>query len=270
MKQVGAYPAGGLGNQMWNYATARALALHNEAELYIDKSYYDNPSRPFPFPYELDAFQIEASVQKRHGKQIKEPHYHYSPGIIRKHDEDVFLDGYFQSEKYFKDYRDIIIGDFTLKDRPSHLCNQWQRTIRELDFPVAVHIRRGERVDNKVAREKHGLIGGDYYMEAMNIVGEEVAKMPTWIAFTDDPEWVSQFAQYMNLVVTGTSAPEDIHLMSLCKGAIIANSSFSWWSAWLGGPDNIVVCPDPWDVGRGDDTKDVLPADWIKLKTKYL
>ncbi len=266
--EVGAYIRGGLGNQMWGYATARALALYNEAELYVDKSYYDNPNRPWPFPYELDAFQIEASVKQRHGKQIKEPHYHYSPGIIRDYSEDVYLDGYFQSEKYFKKYRDIIIGDFALKNRPSFLCQQWERTIRECDFPVAVHIRRGERVKHPRARETHGLVPMAYYYSSMRIVREKALKKCTFIIFTDDTTWARN--KVAGDVAIGTSAPEDIYLMSLCKGAIIPNSSFGWFGSWLQKPGNIVVAPSNWDAGRGDNTEDVLPEEWIKLKVKYL
>ena len=267
--QVGAKIVGGIGNQMFTYATARAMALHNEAELYVDKSYYDNPERPYPFPYELDNFQIEASVQARHGSQIREAYYHYDPGVIRKHDKDLFLEGYFQSEKYFKEYRDIIIGDFTLKHRPSFLCQQWERTIREIDFPVAVHIRRGERVVEKVARQMHGVIDMSYYSTAMEIMREKAPKTPTFIYFTDDISWVCDTIN-PKYVVVGLPSYEDIHLMSLCKGAIIANSSFSWWGAWLGRPDNIVIAPKNWECGRPDNTKDVVPERWLTIKAKYL
>jgi len=266
--EVGVKLAGGIGNTLFQYATARALALHNEAALYVDKTYYDNPNRPWPFPYELDDFQIEASVKLRHGKQIREPHYHYSPGIIREHKEDVFLDGYFQSEKYFCEYRDIIIGDFALKNRPSFLCQQWEKTIRECDFPVAVHIRRGERVKHKRARQTHGLVPAEYYMEAMGIIEAKASKIPTHILFTDDPVWAVE--NIKTKVVVGTSAPEDIYLMSLCKGAIIPNSSFGWFGAYLQRPGNIVVAPKNWDAGRGDNDKDVIPDRWNKLKVKYL
>ena len=266
--KIGIRCVGGIGNQCFQWATARAVALHNEAELYIDKSYYDSP-RPYPFPYELDNFSIEAPVRRCIGTQVKEPHYHYSPHIVREYTEDIWLNGYFQSEKYFKDIRDVLLGDFCLKRRPSHLCQQWEKTIRETKFPVAVHIRRGERVNEPTARRMHGLISAEYYMEAMEIVEQNAPKEPTWIIFSDDPEWVMKFSPY-NDVVVGTSAPEDMYLMSLCRGAIIANSSFSWFGAWLGRPDNIVVAPENWNCGRTDNTKDVLPDEWIKIKAKYL
>ena len=108
----------------------------------------------------------------------------------------------------------------------------------------------------------------EYYYEAIEIVRQQ-APGCTIIVFSDDPVWVTGNTSFKNIVIGPTGA-EDIYLMSLCKGAIIANSSFSWWSAWLQAPNNIVVAPDPWGVGRGDNVKDVVPDRWHKIPCKYI
>lgn len=267
--KVGIYPIGGIGNQMWIWATGRAFALRNNAQLYIDQTYYDISDRPYPYPYMLDKFVIDAPIGEIQGRRIKEAHYHFDSQIMGSVNEDVWLDGYFQSEKYFADYRDVIIGDFVLNWRLSYVAQAYERLIREFRSPIALHIRRGERANETKARTTHGLMGMEYYHNAEEIVRQKRPEAVI-IAFSDDPTWVTNNTPYKDVVV-GTTPWEDIYLMSLCRGAIIANSSFSWWGAWLQNQnrENIVVAPENWVYNLDADDKDVVPNRWIKIQTTY-
>ena len=269
---------GGIGNSMHQYATSRALSLHNHAELYVDKSFY-NTRHKYPRQYSLNHFCIEAPISKCTGREIREKkHCHgvYDPKLIRTYEEDVWLNGYFQSEKYFKDIRDVLLGDFMLKSRLSYHARRWYDFIKECDYPVALHIRRGDYVTDIDVRRAHGLLPMEYYHEATEIVRDR-ARTCAVIVFTDDPVWVLGNTSFFCMsgrtfknVVVGPTAAEDIYLMSLCKGAVIANSSFSWWGSWLQRPGGIVVAPNPWSCEHQEGAKDILPEEWIKIDVKYL
>lgn len=270
MSKVGIRLIGGIGNQCFQYATARALALHNHAELYLDKSFY-NTRHKYPRPYSLSHFCIDAPIRRCTGREIREKkHCHgvYDPELIRKYKEDVWLSGYFQTEKYFKGIRDVLLSDFVLKPRLSYHAGRWYKFIRECDHPVALHIRRGDYVTDKEVRRKHGLLPMEYYYEAIEIVRQQVP-MCVIIVFSDDPIWVTGNTSFENVVIGPTGA-EDIYLMSLCKGAIIANSSFSWWSAWLQRRGGLVIAPSKWSREYVEGTKDILLDEWIKIDVKYL
>ena len=268
--KVGVYLRGGIGNQCFMCATARALALHNHAELYLDKSFY-NTQHKYPRPYSLNHFCIEAPIRKCTGKELREKKYcHgvYDPGLIRTYEEDVWLSGYFQTEKYFRDIRDILLGDFALKHRLSFHARKWCDFIKNCAYPVALHIRRGDYVTDPEVRRKHGLLSMEYYYEAIEIVRQKAPKCVI-IVFSDDPIWVTANTSFENVVVGPTGA-EDIYLMSLCKGAIVANSSFSWWGAYLQRLGNTIIAPSKWSREYEDGTKDVLPEEWTKIDVKYL
>ena len=136
--------------------------------------------------------------------------------------------------------------------------------------PVSIHIRRGDYVNDSHTNSVHGTCGLDYYQNAMKLISGRVDK-PTFFCFSDDIEWAKNklHAQYPIIYVDHNgldNASEDMRLMSQCKHNIIANSSFSWWGAWLNSnPDKIVIAPTKWFQKEDYDTRDLIPAGWIRL-----
>ena len=133
---------------------------------------------------------------------------------------------------------------------------------------VSVHVRRGDYVSNKNAAKFHGLTGVDYYKAVVKEMAKRV-KNPKLYIFSDDPEWCKQnlkFTQLTTYISHNTDGSEDMRLMKACKHNIIANSSFSWWGAWLNeNPNKIVIAPKQWFSHSESNTKDVIPDSWQKL-----
>lgn len=164
--------------------------------------------------------------------------------------KSLLVEGYFQSEKYFKDFSEEIREEFKFKKRP----------VMEIpDGACSIHVRRGDYTN---LQSYHPLCGMDYYLKAMSLIPSK-----KYIIFSDDPGWCSSTFTDKNVqVVRGNSAEEDMQLMALCSNHIIANSSFGWWGAWLGyNRTKKVVAPSKW-FGPGfpnHDTKDICPEDWL-------
>jgi hypothetical protein len=168
----------------------------------------------------------------------------------------VSIQGFFQSEKYFKHIEDEIKSDFTFKDEIIKPCKEM---ISQLDdSPIALHIRRTDYITNP----NHTTLGLDYYQKALEQFGNEPV-----LVFSDDPEWCNQqelFSSDRFLISEGNSNYIDLCLMTLCSGHIIANSSFSWWGAWLANSKQ-VVAPSGWFAGSDNehiDTKDLYCDGW--------
>lgn len=285
---------GGLGNQMFQYAFARALSLKRQTELKLDLASYGEDT---PRSFSLDCFNIKASfasleeikklvftptplfiriVRKIKGKppmressQIyRERHYHFDPqalGILG----DSYLIGYWQSEKYFYQIEDIIRRDFTFKSKMSKKNQLLAKRIQETDS-VSIHVRRADYVTNKVYRDYFKLCGIEYYFLAITKMINKVHH-PCFYVFSDDLDWVKNNIQ-SEFPITyidhnrGNQDYEDMRLMSLCKHHIIANSSFSWWGAWLNmHPDKIVIAPKKWFNDPSINTKDLIPSSWIRI-----
>ena len=134
---------------------------------------------------------------------------------------------------------------------------------------VSLHIRRGDYVSNLEANKTHGFIGIEYYNKAISFIHEQILQ-PHFFVFSDDIAWAREnLGLIINVVFInhnqGRSSFEDMRLMSLCKYNIIANSSFSWWGAWLNtAPDKIVITPKQW-FANGQDTSDLMPENWLKM-----
>jgi hypothetical protein len=273
---------GGLGNQMFQYAVARRIAYHGGEELKLDITIFaEYPLRV----YELKYFQIEENfaTQEEIAKlkynffnrlkplykrtYIKEKHFQYTPQISKLR-RNVYLEGYWQTERYFKDIEDIIRKDFTVKTPLAGSNLEIAKKISEVDA-VSVHIRRGDYVANPTTNEIHGVCGLSYYYDCIAKLASKINN-PHFFVFSDDQEWVQENLKISFPVTFITQngaekAYEDLRLMSLCKHHIIANSSFSWWGAWLApGKDKIVYAPSRW-FNLDIDTSDLLPAGWIKV-----
>lgn len=286
---------GGLGNQMFQYAIGRALSIKNRAPLLVDTSNFKNYGlhqgyelgKIFScdvkeasendikkvlgwqrFPIIQKVLHNTSLVKFRSEKLIIEPHFQYWSGI-EKVPQDIYLIGYWQSEKYFHDVRDQIRKDFTFRLPLNEVNKQISEQILST-CSVGLHIRRGDYVNNLKAGEIHGVCSIEYYQEAVNYVAKRTNN-PNFFIFSDDISWARE-----NLKIkyrchyvdnnTGVESYNDMHLMSMCQHNIIANSSFSWWGAWLSlNPKKIIIAPKKWFNDNSIKTKDILPKEFLSL-----
>ena len=172
--------------------------------------------------------------------------------------DNVSLVGYFQSEKYFKHIEDDIRKLFA----PKKEAKEAYEEVKELfDDPVALHIRRGDFLRNSV---HHHNLSMQYYETALRAFGQE----RQIIIFSDDTDWCKQqplFEGDRFLVCEAGGPYTDLYLMSKCSDFIIANSTFSWWGAWLSdNEDKLVIYPDIWFGPNNIDksTADLFPPKW--------
>ena len=182
--------------------------------------------------------------------------------------ERSYITGYWQSEKYFQDYEALIREQFTFKPQLSGKNSQYVEQIQNSNA-ISLHIRRGDYVSNLNTNAVHGTCTIAYYQKAMAYV-EDQTPTPIYYVFSDDVAWVK-----VNLNIAGEcyfinhnqrlESFNDMRLMSLCKHHIIANSSFSWWGAWLNSKkDKIVIAPRRWFANGADSTTHV-PKDWLRV-----
>lgn len=196
---------------------------------------------------------------------IVEPHFQYWDGI-QNAPENCYLKGYWQSEKYFEAHAATLRADFSFKSPLTGQNSVLAGNIRNLNA-ISLHVRRGDYVKNPATAAIHGLCSLDYYNAAIQHVLRRVDN-PVFFIFSDDMPWVKKnlaLAAPTHHVEHNAQAYHDMHLMSLCKHHVIANSSFSWWGAWLNpSPHKIVVAPKQWfAVSRR--TEDLLPPAWVAL-----
>ena len=183
--------------------------------------------------------------------------------------DNTYLFGYWQSEQYFSGIEDLIRTEFAHKKPPTGRIRDIADNIRRCES-VSVHVRRGDYISHPIVRQVHGVCTQEYYMEAIKEVVKSVSR-PHFFVFSDDPQWVREHLRtdYPVTYVTYNSAgdaSEDLRLMSLCRHNIIANSSFSWWGAWLNeNKEKIVITPRFWFLDRDRQNRDLLPAKWKKL-----
>ena len=192
-------------------------------------------------------------------KLFQEKHFHYDETIFDiSPQEDCSLWGFFQSEKYFKDIESIIRKDFRFTDKLVSSC--WS-LIKNVDNPIALHIRRGDFIINS---QHHPPLPLDYYRRALKLFDDDRQV----IIFSDDTKWCKEqeiFSGDRFLVSEDNDQSYDLCLMSMCDDFIIANSSFSWWGAWLGNRGK-VVAPKQWfGKGLNHDTKDLYCSHWSVL-----
>jgi len=281
---------GGLGNQMFQYALGRCLAEKNKTKLRLDISGLLSrlPKKNFTYrDFTLDDFKINYSLNFCSNiARITGLHnllfvlsYAYlrvrniiRPTIIEKGQfefnrevlelkDGVYLDGSWQNEKYFIEIADIIRAEFALNENLDIEEADWLKNIQE-NNSVAVHIRRGDYVSLNL----DSICNLNYYHAAMEIMKEKIGDLQFFI-FSDDPKWAADNFKDMSMNIVSSdeyrSPCVDLYLMSQCKHQIIANSSYSWWAAWLNNNKNkIIIAPKKWTLN-----KDESPAlnSWLKL-----
>ena len=257
---------GRLGNQMFQYAALRGIAAKNgynwmmppPAEDYKKMDEWRHHQLLYPFTMGT----IEnLNVQYVDGERptVSEKTFGFDEDLYNNCPKWVNIDGYFQTEKYFKEIEDVIREDFTFKSQFLRPCRSM---ITSFENPVSLHIRRTDYLD---LAHHHNNLGLDYYEEALSHFDED----RNVVIFSDDPEWCKEQSLFDDdrfLVAEGNINYTDMCLMSLCKAHIIANSSFSWWGAWLAKSEK-VIAPSKWfgPDNKHLDTNDIYCEGWIVI-----
>lgn len=280
---------GGLGNQMFQYACGYSLAKDYKSTNKLDISYYSSiPSNHTKRVFELSQFNISSSVAK--DSEIKElirrknyisksigniisKIYTIFTGIypIEKYfgAKNLYLDGYFQSEKFFIKYRKDILKEFTLKkDLETKEYRKVSEMIKSNKDSISIHIRRGDYVTDAKTAKHHGVLGIEYYKQALEMFNTQKSYI---YIFSDDIDWVKNNFAFLPKNTYFVSKhkfnpAQEIVLMSLCKHNIIANSSFSWWGAWLNeNKDKKVIAPKKWTQTLLSINTSITPKDWYRI-----
>ena len=257
---------GQLGNQMFQYASLRGIAKNRGYDFcipYHNEVFDDGIGNKLRIEL-FNPFVMSNVTQSNiaivdNGDPRTEGGHNFNETLFNTCPDNVSLHGYFQSEKYFKHIEDEIRQDFTFKNEIAVICKHRMSTIHT---PIALHIRRGDFLINSA---NHYNLSLDYYEKALNHFDDS---RPVLI-LSDDPEWCKKqelFVEERFLIAEGNDSYTDLCLMSLCSDFIIANSSFSWWGAWLSkAKDKKVIAPAQW-FGPNNahlDTSDLFPSDWI-------
>lgn len=263
---------GGLGNQMFQYAAGRALAARLHGDLVLDTAPLHVKADHTPRAYGLDAFKIRATLDDLNPDEwskltvLEEGEV---PGEWpRKIKGNVRISGHWQSERFFSSIRPQLLKDFALSEQPNaHVASIAER-IRGARNSVSVHFRRGDYVSLPSAAKFHGTCSNSYYHAGIEHLRQMFGELDLYV-FSDDPQWVKQEANLpgnITLVECENSSPaQDIWLMSLCRHHIIANSSFSWWGAWLGASDGVTIAPQCWFLDPAAAQSHIVPSRWVRL-----
>lgn len=281
---------GGLGNQMFQYAAARALSLHRGIPFKID---FDDPYTFVKRELNLSAFNLnveqasrmerwKCKPKRRYEKRLwmllgKDPanklyrekkDYTFDPGFFNCPD-GAYVSGFWQTEKYFIDIEDTIRNDFNFRVPPLPSNENWLKQIKSCNA-VSVHIRRGDVITVAKTNRLYGTITTGYYRNAMELLAESFPDCEFFF-FSDDMPWVKENIKSTRpcYYIEGNDDAynyEDIRLMSACNHHIIANSSFSWWGAWLNpSKTKKVIGPANWMTTIDIKTTDHIPDSWILL-----
>ena len=284
---------GGLGNQMFQYAFGYAISKRLKQELKFDISGFANyPLRT----YELELFNLDVTFASneeiknlkyqqenifllltkkflRKPRQVssnyyKEKTFAYDESVCNVQG-DIYFDGYWQSQKYFEDHRAQLLEFFTLKNPLHEITKKYELKINNSDS-VSLHVRRGDYVTDSKTNSVHGTCNLTFYKDSI-LKMKSLINDPKFFIFSDDLSWVKENFEFLaekELVEFPKEIPdhEEMYLMSQCKHNIIANSSFSWWGAWLNqNPNKIVIAPKKWFTDQTINTTDLIPTTWIRL-----
>ena len=273
---------GGLGNQLFQYAVGRAVALHHKSPLKLDLTMFKTYEL---HKYLLDQFAIQAdmateneiselkggnnllfSALRKAGlvkrkSYLKEKRSSYFDASVFQND-NVYLDGYWQNELYFSGIRELLLRELASISSMSDEGYAYWKCIKKSNS-VSLHIRRGNYLNLKNVN----VLDVDYYIKAVDYLRKSIEK-PTFFIFSDDLDWCKNSLGFLdNCVFVDRTKTEidDLKLMSFCQHNIIANSSFSWWAAWLNqNSKKIVVAPKGWLL-NDPGSSNVILSDWVKL-----
>jgi hypothetical protein len=277
---------GGLGNQMFCYAFGKALSVRNNIKkFYIDVSNDGGKSQSRPFL--LDKFKLILNTDyfnnKSKPKLIKEKSFDFDSNMLRL--KEGYFKGYWQSYKYFEDIRNTLLDDFTLLDRSERLTDLHKTLLDPYNMgdskSVSVSIRRGDYLSK--AHSIHGVLDLSYYYNALSVLENLIGDNITLFVFSDDIKWaidnfkvdrfdVNYISREYRFDTDGNSISDDCYddlsIIKECDHNIIANSTFSWWGAWLNtNPNKIVISPKQWftDTSMNNMTNNLIPKTWIRV-----
>lgn len=258
---------GRLGNQMFQYASLRGIARNRGYDFCIP-NHNQVVKDPYGFDLKIELFypfkmlhvlpHNIKMLDRGYAPVAEERHFHFDEVLFNMCPDEITLAGFFQSEKYFKHIEDEIRADFSFKDEIMEPCKEMMGSVGEA---ISLHIRRTDYLQNP----NHTSLNISYYKKALKRFSSD---LPV-IIFSDDPDWCKEqklFSDDRFMVSESGDHYVDLCLMTLCKHHIIANSSFSWWGAWLSQSDD-VVAPLKW-FGEGNqdkDTKDLIPERWTRI-----
>lgn len=282
---IGVKLMGGLGNQMFQYALGRKLSLMYGTKLILDLTGYQNQAQGDTQRYfELNRFNITGELQTKpivnknlltkilyRNYDFKHKYYEKQFPFDKKvleQPEGTLFEGYWQTEKYFIDVRNQLLKDFTLSSSFSKYDNNYLVNIRSTNS-VSLHVRRGDYVSNENANKFHVLQGIKYYSKALQLLSESINNFTLYV-FSDDIQWCKKHLDNIHSKIVFVDGKRegviDMMLMKNCKHNIVANSSFSWWAAWLNENSNKkVIAPKSWFKDSAIDTRDIIPDSWTKL-----
>lgn len=293
--------SGGLGNQLFQYAAARALAIKKNTKVKLDLTtlHHRLPMRNYIFrTFDLDLLGIQASCSflsrfSGPGKNaafllskllvalrelffpnsvFTEKEYFYFDKEIFNQSSNVYLDGFWQSYRYFEDCRDIIREEFSVFPDLSEKGKELAAKIRSCRS-VCIAIRRDDYVSIQRNVDFFGVLPLSYFQQAIQLMKERI-KDPFFFIFTDDIDWcrenftLTENVFFVTADYYGERYIEKFHLMTLCKNFIIANSTFAWWPAWLNSnPDKVVIAPKNWvtDKKWNENANNLIPDHWIRI-----
>jgi hypothetical protein len=284
------YCEGGLGNQLFQFITGYVLAKKNKINLRINIERLNFSNRQFEldnFPeiYKLNIpkinnykfyktlkiFRIYKLINFFLDKNINK--FERSPFIFnedllkKKISKNLSITGFFQSEKYFIYYKKIVLKLLRFSKTKNKLLLNYLDLIKNRNS-IAIHIRRGDYLNNPKVRHFHDILGESYYKKSIRHIKKSV-KNPFFFIFSDDINLIKKKFLFLNkknyIFIDTKSSISDLYLMSNCKHFIIANSTFSWWGAWLSKNKRKIVCaPKKW-VKLKTPTPDILPKSWVEI-----
>ncbi len=285
---------GGLGNQMFQYAFGRAISIQYQTSLFFDLDFFEEVKNgkdtiSTPRNYEISIFpnaRVDVASQQLKNKLIGNKYMNfirYKLGITKKsiyyevdpqYNEEInslklplYLIGYWQSWNYFSRIENIIRHEFKFNYEQIGMRNEeLLDNIRSDRSSVALHVRRTDYL-----KTPYVITPVEYYLEAIELIKQKIPD-PAFYFFTDDPEWVRVYLVdhvengFLVDLNRGRDSWKDMMLMSNCSHHITANSTFSWWGAWLASdPQKLVIAPKRWFVDGRVDTSDLYPDGWIKI-----
>jgi hypothetical protein len=274
---VTSYLTGGCANQIFQYATGLTLARRLGVDLKLDVSWYETATPSQPRMYSLGLFKgVDARVvHSLCGQVIREEGFPYQPALLENAPRKCSLVGYWQCEKYFFGLRAELRERLLPREPLPARSIATERAILDAgERSVFVTVRRTDYVGNPY----HLVLPMDYYREAGALIAAKVPD-PVFFVFSDEPEWcAANFKLPYHTTIAGNfdrtvehhlgREDAELYLMRLCGHAIMANSSYSWWGAWLGADVNggIVIAPKSWfgPAFKEEDGRDIVPGRWIR------
>ena len=291
---------GGLGNQMYQYALAKNLSVLNDnAQIMIDTTLF----KGYCWPFELPKLNIKASIADKDtilkldtgilplflGKMIDlipwirvkdtirkpfnnvytEKGMYFHPEVLNAK-ASVYIKGYWASYKYFSNIRSQLLEDFAFKDTMNDANKRIAEQIENSKNSVALHIRRGDYLKSYNQSFYYSPYEDGFYQRAISELENKYDELEFFL-FSDEPDWVKEnlnIKHKFTVVDINKKSDSfwDMKLMSLCKHNIIANSSFSWWGAWLNqNPSKTVMAPKAWMSDPTFKLEDIIPPEWLIL-----